>query len=179
LQWRTVPGGIVKWRILSMAGPPSAAITGTSRKITCRIGRRSFFVYLLAASANLLPSRTFANGDAFFDDNGMPLEEDLVYFGSVKDEKGGYVQDAIVRANITFTLESGPRQLSYDVKTNVIGRYRTINLGRTFIGFGVEADPNLITLSVRKEGYSEVRKLNRSKYGQTQSIEVDFVMAKK
>ncbi|MSO98374.1 MAG: carboxypeptidase regulatory-like domain-containing protein [Rhodospirillaceae bacterium] len=131
-----------------------------------------FFTYALSTPP------AHANGDAFFDDNGAPRETELVYFGSVKDERGDYIAGAIVRAVLALQMESGMRHLTYDATTNVIGRYRTANLGRTIIGFGTDIDPETVTLTAHKEGYRQVRRFYRSRRDQKASIEVNFVMVK-
>ena len=119
------------------------------------------------------------DGDDFFlDMRGMPRETELVYIGVVKDENGKYLQNAIVRAEIAIEMESGVRFLKYDSVTDVLGRYRTRNLGRTIIAFDLEIDPTKVTLAVIKEGYKVKRRYLRSRRNQTRLIEVDFLMAK-
>ena len=114
----------------------------------------------------------------FLDMRGMPRETELVYIGVVKDENGKYLQNAIVRAEIAIEMESGVRFLKYDSVTDVLGRNRTRNLGRTIIAFDLEIDPTKVTLAVIKEGYKVKRRYLRSRRNQTRLIEVDFLMAK-
>ena len=120
-----------------------------------------------------------ADGDDYFlDANGAPRETDLVYFGSVKDVAGAYIAGATVRVDIVFAMESGTRHLTYEWITDVLGRYRTRNLGRTILGLDMDIDTEAITVTATKPGYRQVRRDYRSKRQEKRLIEVNFLMAK-
>lgn len=114
----------------------------------------------------------FANGDEFFG-----LEEmgpvDFLYFGSVKDDKGQFLSGAEV------TLKVSDPELIFVEQTDVIGRFRTMDVGRQLIDRGYDVDPSTFSLSVALNGYKQVRKLDRRPGRLNKgSFEVNFVMVK-
>ena len=120
-----------------------------------------------------------ADGDDYFMSlNGELRETELTFFGAVRDEDRKFVMGATVHVDILFKMESGPRHLGYDLRTNELGRYRTNNLGRTILGMGFDIDLEAVTLTVVKEGYHLVRQEYRSKRNEKRLIEVNFFMAK-
>jgi hypothetical protein len=126
---------------------------------------------LCAAAAGL--SRTArANGDVFFEAEEIPGQTEFVYFGSVKDEDGNYLDGA------TVTIDVSDPHLTYDAYTNVLGRYRTLDVGRAIVDLGFEVDPSKVTVTVYKRGYTMTRRLDRrpvrAKKG---AFEMNFVMA--
>lgn len=126
----------------------------------------------LIAAAGL--SRTaLANGDVFFEAEEIPGQTEFVYFGSVKDEGGDYLDGA------TVTIDVSDPHLTYDAYTNVLGRYRTLDVGRAIVDLGFEVDPSKVTVTVYKRGYTMTRRLDRrpvrAKKG---AFEMNFVMAK-
>lgn len=119
-----------------------------------------------------LAQRAFANGDEFFGIEEMgPV--DFLYFGSVKDEKGQFLPRAEV------TLKVSDPELIFVEQTDVIGRFRTMDVGRQLLERGYDVDPSKFSLSVALEGYKQVRKLDRRPGRLNKgSFEVNFVMSK-
>lgn len=126
----------------------------------------------LVAAAGLTRS-ALANGDVFFEAEEIPGQTEFVYFGSVKDEDGNYLDGA------TVTTDVSDPHLTYDAYTNVLGRYRSLDVGRAVIDLGFEVDPSKITVTVFKRGYTMVRRMNRgSPRRKKGAFEMNFVMAK-
>ena len=127
---------------------------------------------LCAASA--AGKSVLANGDVFFEAEEIPGQTEFVYFGSVKDEDGKYLDGATVSTTVTDP------HLTYDAYTNVLGRYRTLDVGRVVVDLGFPVDSSKFELTVFMPGYTMVRRLNRGRAGQNKgAVEVNFIMAKK
>lgn len=126
----------------------------------------------LALSA-FSPRAASANGDEFFGAEEIPGQTEFVYFGSVKDEQGNYL-DAV---EVTLGVSEPP--LTYVSYTDILGRYRTLDAGRAVVDLGYEVDPKNFTLTITRDGYTQVRRMDRSssrvKKG---AFEINFVMAK-
>ena len=136
--------------------------------------RRKMLGLGAALSAVAAVSRTaLANGDVFFEAEEIPGQTEFVYFGSVKDEAGNYLD------NVTVTIDVSDPHLTYDAYTNVLGRYRTLDVGRAVIDLGFPMDPTKVTMTVFKVGYKLIRTMDRrparAKKG---AFEVNFIMAK-
>ena len=115
----------------------------------------------------------FANGDVFFEAEEIPGQTEFVYFGSVKDEDGNYLD------GVTVTTDVSEPHLTYDAYTNILGRYRSLDVGRAVIDLGFEVDPKLISVTVFKQGYTMTRRMNRgSPRLKKGAFEMNFVMAK-
>lgn len=118
-------------------------------------------------------STALANGDVFFEAEEIPGQTEFVYFGSVKDEAGNYLDNA------TVTIDVSDPHLTYDAYTNILGRFRTLDVGRAVVDLGFEVDPKTVTMSVYKPGYKLARTMDRrparAKKG---AFEVNFIMAK-
>lgn len=114
---------------------------------------------------------TWANGDLFFEAMEIPGKPEYVIFGNVKDERGKYLAGATVTVNVAEPM------LSYTAETSVIGRYRTLDIGRAITGLGYEVDPSRIEVTVTHPGYSVARRAYRGKFGQKKgAVEMNFVM---
>ncbi|MCB2106064.1 MAG: carboxypeptidase regulatory-like domain-containing protein [Rhodobacteraceae bacterium] len=125
----------------------------------------------LALSAPDMGAR--ADGDAFFEPQEIPGNPIYVMFGSVKDERGNYLSSAKVTVNVAEPV------LIYDTTTNILGRFRTVDVGRAIIELGYDLDPAQIDVSVSAAGYVLERRFKRNSLRQTQGIiEIDFVMAR-
>lgn len=123
-------------------------------------------------AAGSLSRDVFANGDEFFGAEEIPGQTEFVYFGSVKDEKGKYLD------NVEVTLIVSDPPLTYLAYTDVLGRYRTLDAGRALLDLGYEPDPQLMTLSVARIGYAQTRRMNRSPTrAKKGAFEVNFVMS--
>ncbi len=112
-----------------------------------------------------------ANGDEFFGAEEIPGATEFVYFGSVKDPKGNYL-DAV---EVTLNVSEPP--LTYVAYTDIIGRFRTLDAGRAIVDLGYEVDTANFTLSVARDGYKFIRKLDRTpRRAKKGAFEVNFVM---
>jgi len=116
---------------------------------------------LLLATYCLSTSKCMAGGGEyeFADDTG---EAGPAYFGFVRDERG--VNIAAARA--TLSTKNG---LKIEVKTNVLGVYRT-HVSKL-------VKPEDVTLSCQKEGYSQVKIVVRTNTS-NRYVETDCIMKK-
>lgn len=138
-----------------------------------KLSRRRLVVSGIALYAGAgLVGNVQANGDDFFglEDLG-PVE--FLYFGSVKDEKGRYLSGAEV------TLQVSEPELIFVETTDVIGRFRTGDVGQALIYRGYDVDPSTFKISVKYPGYRPARKIDRRPGRLIKgSFEVNFVMSK-
>lgn len=128
---------------------------------------------VLCAVAGLSPA-AFANGDDFFGADEVPGKPVFVYYGTIKSDDGKYLEGTEV------TLEIADPPMTLVTYSDVLGRFRTLDAGRTLtdMGYGVEASN--LTVNVAREGYRQVRRLNRApanpKVGA--AYEMNFIMTK-
>jgi hypothetical protein len=116
----------------------------------------------------------FANGDTFFQSKEVPGAAEFVLFGSVKDMQGKYLDKA------TVTVTVPVHQVEFSVETDILGRFRTPDIGRAVRELGYEVDPSLILISVEYRNYRLVRREYRGKFGQKKgAVEVNFRMDQK
>jgi hypothetical protein len=121
----------------------------------------------------VLTSVAWSDGDTFFGAQEILGKPEYVVFGSVKDEQGEHLAGAFV------TVKVDEPMLSYTELADMLGRYRTLDLGRAVKGLGYTLDPSLVTVTVSYPGYHVVHRLNRGRHGQIKgAIELNFVMAK-
>ncbi len=114
-----------------------------------------------------------ANGDEFFGAEEIPGETQFVFFGSVKDEDGNYLD------GVEVVLDVLDPPLTYIAYTDVIGRFRTLDAGRVMVDLGYDIDPSKLKLSVTLPGYVQTRKLSRVPTRATKgAYEISFVMKK-
>lgn len=114
-----------------------------------------------------------ANGDDFFAVQEVPGNPEYVVFGSVKDDRGNYLTSAVV------TVEVAEPVLIYQATTNILGRFRSVDVGRAIIDLGYDIDPAQIKVTVAAPGYVVARRLNRSSSRRVRgAFEIDFVMRK-
>lgn len=112
-----------------------------------------------------------ADGDDFFDALEIPGKPEYVVFGSVKDSGGNYVSAALV------TVEVEEPVLIYETRTSIIGRFRTVDVGRAVLDLGYDLDPARIKVSVSAPGYVLVRRFNRASPRQKRgAVEIDFLI---
>jgi hypothetical protein len=136
-----------------------------------RLERRAFVLACAATAAAAAPI-AMANGDLFFAEAvEIPGKTEFVYFGAVKSADGGYLADVIV------SIEASDPRLSYEAYTNVIGRYRSPDIGRAIVDLGYEVDASKIQVTVFKKGYRTIRRMYRGKARQNKgAVEMDFTM---
>lgn len=130
-------------------------------------------LHVIAALACAWATPAWSNGDGFFESREIPGNPEFVIFGSVKDDRGKYLSDATVRVNVAEHM------LEFTAQTDVIGRFRTPDIGRAIKDLGYEVDPSMITVTVEYPDYRVARREYRGKYRQNKgAIEVNFRMKK-
>jgi hypothetical protein len=132
------------------------------------------FLWLFGGAflALLAPEKSArADGDDFFEAQEIPGIPVYVVFGSVKDDRGNYLSNAVV------TVEVAEPVLIYETTTNLLGRFRTVDVGRAVTDLGYDVDPAQIEVSVSAPGYVPMRRLKRGSPRRKQgAAEIDFVM---
>lgn len=133
----------------------------------------------------LLAGPAIANGDNYFRFNvfaDKPLDQQVIFAGTVKDEDGRRIKDARLTIGVVIPIEVGEKRVTYNAYTNDLGRFRSLDVASVVLALEeleVSVDAAKVTLSIDKPGYEEVRRIARSKRGQKNGIfEVDFTMRK-
>jgi hypothetical protein len=140
--------------------------------------RRSFLLGIAAYLA-WRPSRTWANGDDFFAGGAVPLMSQLIFACTVKDSAGNRLKDAKVTWTATYFDEGREQQTFAATYTDVMGRYRTVDVARTMAIYGYTLDPRRVEVTVTKAGYATASRLRRTRHDQYMGlIEVNFQMQK-
>ena len=145
---------------MSLAAAP---ITGAACDRGSRVASRG---QLLAALALAWSATVGAGGYEFVPPDAEtlrdPVRSGVMYFGSVRDERGQYVP------GVTVTLDAG--NTSFVAVTNFMGRYRI-----RFIP--MEIDPKQIQLQCSKADYVQVQLVKRPPLSKTISpIQADCVL---
>jgi hypothetical protein len=111
------------------------------------------------------------SGAMFLQSTEIPGNPEFVIFGSVKDDRGKYLDHAIVKVKVAEHM------LEFTAETNVIGRFRTPDIGRAIKYLGYDVDLSLITVTVECPNYGLVQREYRGKYRQNKgAIELNFRM---
>ena len=119
------------------------------------------------------PNVVMANGDIFFEALEIEGDPQFVYYGSVKDQSGKYINGALVAVDVKTP------QLTYESYTNMIGRFRSLDVGRVIQDLGYKVDPSQIDVTVFAPGYKTVRKFSMRRSRDTLgAFEMNFVLAK-
>lgn len=140
-----------------------------AREVAMRSARALCGFVLLASI--VWARAAWPNGDLFFEAAEIPGKPEYVLFGNVKDERGKYVEAAVVTV---FVKE--PR-LNYTSQTDILGRFRTLDIGRAIRGLGYEVDPSQIDIVIESPGLRVARRVYRGKRGQNKgAVEINFVM---
>ncbi|HEU4624566.1 MAG TPA: hypothetical protein VFS52_07385 [Steroidobacteraceae bacterium] len=136
------------------------------------IGRLAISI-VVAAFICVAGRPAWPSGAMFLESAEIPGNPEFVIFGSVKDEKGKYVDGAIVKVKVAEHM------LEFSAETNVIGRYRTPDIGRAIKDLGYDVDLSLITVIVESPHYEVVQRQYRGKYRQNKgAIEMNFRVKK-
>ena len=146
---------------------------------------------LLALGALLFSSVAWGHsiaGTVVCEGDGSPMAgvevqiSDGTYSETVMtDEDGNYLQDALVRWRATGTVgvDGDEHTSTAGTWTNMLGRFRTIDVARIVAREGAALNPQKIEFAVEKQGYEMVRQLirnrGRERMGRQQ---IDFVMRK-
>ena len=158
-----------------------------TRAFAVNLGRRLVIRRLSKAALALVfvfsTCAAHADGDEFFASTLRTVGSEAKngFMGNVKDEDGRLLQDAVLTVLVKVPADGGSVDVTYKSFTNVLGRYRTLDAADVVAviqGTDVELKPGDVKLvGVAKDGYAQVRRLDRSRAGQTVR-EVDFVMKK-
>jgi hypothetical protein len=139
----------------------------------------TFRIAVAGVFSLLLAPASWADGDDFFQVTDTPLESQLVFVGTVKDQAGTYLNGALVTWHAISVDESGEQSSSSGTFTDRMGRFRTVDVARIVAINGYDLDPTRVEVSVTKPGYVMVRRLKRTRERQRMGLlEIDFVMAK-
>ena len=139
----------------------------------------TFRIAVVGLLSPLLAPSSWADGDDFFQPTDTPLDHQLVFVGTVKDQSGAYLNGALVTWHAVSVDESGEQSSSSGTFTDRMGRYRTVDVARIVALNGYELDPTRVELSVTKPGYTTMRRFKRTRERDRMGLqEVDFVMAK-
>lgn len=113
------------------------------------------------------------NGKNFFGDWEVLGDPEYVIFGNVKDRDGQYLEDASVTVRVTEPV------LILRTATDVVGHYRTLDVGRAIVSLDYDVDPSRIEVNAEYPGYHVVSRTYRGKHDQKRGmVEIDFIMAK-
>jgi hypothetical protein len=115
----------------------------------------------------------WSNGDTFFNSTEIPGNPQFVVFGNVKDTQGHYLQHA------TVTVAVLKHMLTLTAQTDILGRYRTPDVGRAIEELGYPVDPALFIYFAEYPGYHVAHRDYRGRYRQNKgAVEIDFVMVR-
>jgi hypothetical protein len=127
----------------------------------------------MAAVSCFIAGTAWSGCDSFFLSTEIPGNPQYVVYGSVKDENGTRIVNATVRVHVAEHL------IDLETKTDVLGRFRTPDVGRVITDMGYEVDPSLITVAIIYPGYHIAHREYRGRRGQKQgAVEMDFRLKK-
>jgi hypothetical protein len=128
---------------------------------------------MVVTASYLVVAPAWSNGDHFFLNKEIPGHPQYVIFGNVKDEQNRYVEHATVRIHVAQHM------IDAEAFTDVIGRYRTPDVGRVITDMGYGIDPSLISVSVDYPGYHIAHREYRGRYRQNKgAVEMNFRLQK-
>jgi hypothetical protein len=134
------------------------------------IGRTQMFALVVTFA---FAGASWSNGKNFFGDWEVVGDPEYVIFGNVKDSGGQYLEDASVTIRVTEPV------LILRTATDVVGHYRTLDVGRAIVGLDYEVDPSRIEVNAEYPGYHVVSRTYRGRHDQRRGmVEIDFIMAK-
>ena len=144
-----------------------------------RQGVRRVGAAILGVFALSFARAAAANGDDFFQRSDAPLSSQLIFVGTVKDDEGNRIDGVLVTWRATFFDDNEEQSTFAGTYTDLMGRFRTVDLVRTFAMNGYPLDPARVEVTVSKPGYTMTRRLKRARHDQHMGlIEVNFEMAR-
>lgn len=121
----------------------------------------------------------WADGDDFFLKTAKPLGSQLIFVGTVRDDAGNRLSGVLVTWETVLVEEDREEPTSAGTFTDIIGRFRTMDVADVVAKYGFDLDPNRVTLKAAKPGYTMVRGLRRTRQNQRMGlVEIDFVLRK-
>jgi hypothetical protein len=112
--------------------------------------RHAILFAMFAAVLSVAPAALRANGAEFFEaENDGKIV--LYYSGSVKDSKGNPIDKVMV------TVTAKNAGLTFPMRNDAPGHFRTVDVGRAIQGAGKTVDPSQIEITITKAGYKLVR----------------------
>jgi hypothetical protein len=151
--------------------------------------RRLLRLVLLSGFALLFialgTSSAYADGDDFFAFALGNAQAKIGFMGTVKDDQGNHLSGVsltvVATAPSVDEADDTPIEVTFKTFTDIIGRYRSLNADdvvSVISGAVVTLKPeDLKLVGASKEGYTQIRRLDRSRAGQAMR-EIDFVMKK-
>lgn len=125
------------------------------------------------------PGTARADGDDFFLKTAKPLGSQLIFVGTVRDDAGNRVSGALVTWETVLVDGEQEEPTSAGTYSNIIGRFRTMDVADVIAKYGFVLDPNRVTLVAAKPGYTMLRSLRRTRQSQRMGlVEIDFVLKK-
>ena len=122
-------------------------------------------------SAGGFSKAALANGEQFFGAEEVPGHPVFVYFGTVKSEGGKYLE----ATEVTLKITDPP--MTFTAYTDILGRFRTLDAGRTLTDLGYEVVPANFVVTVARDGYVQTRRMNRAPANAKEgAFEINFVM---
>jgi hypothetical protein len=142
-----------------------------------------------AAFAGLLTfagaQSALANGDDFFNnplDEKVPLDQQIVYVGTVKDEEGNFLDNVSITIRVPVPPGYSLEPVTYNAYTNIIGRFRTLDalsVVASMVGADLDIAARDIEISAKKDGYTVARRMNRARSTQNRGLfEINFILEK-
>ncbi len=114
-----------------------------------------------------------ANGGEFFTPAPEHGKVDLVYFGSIKDTDGNYLDNA------EMTIHVDGIGMTFPFDNDRQGHYRSPDIGAQIKDNGEAVDPSKITIMCAKKGYKVVRPSKDAVPLKADgTYEIDFVLEK-
>jgi len=112
--------------------------------------RHAILLAMFAVALSARPTGLRANGAEFFEaENDGKIV--LYYSGSVKDSKGNPIDKVMV------TVTAKNAGLTFPMRNDAPGHFRTVDVGRAIQGAGKSVDPSQIEITITKAGYKLVR----------------------
>ncbi len=145
------------------------------------LGKYHAILWLFGGLPGQIPLAVHADGDDFFNYSPVPLSEQLVFVGAVRDDKGSPLQGVSVTwaAPLANSEETSKRVVAR-TSTDVMGRFRTNDVAGLIHSYGYQFDPAHVEVTATKPGYGLVRRLRRTPSRILMGlVEVDFILAKK
>ena len=90
---------------------------------------------IAALMTGLLTGVARSDGDLFFEAQEIAGQPEYVMFGNIKDDRGEYLEGAFV------TIKVDEPMLAYTQPTDILGHYRTLDIGRAIKDLGYDVHP--------------------------------------
>ena len=126
------------------------------------LGRRRSLASVVVGATCILSTALWAGGAGFGDDDDNSEEEGPSYFGFVKDTRGAVIS----QAKVTAQIKNRGVLITH---TNILGAYKIST-------FGKEVKPDEIAISCSKDGYKQIRVVERPASGGESGVEIECTL---